>query len=703
MVRRGLKVVIAGSAVLITVLVLVLGFAAWQLSQGPLRFTWFVPYIERALSPEDGSFAIVVGDTAIRLSEVGYDLDLVGTDVRAQMPDGLPLFDLPEIKLGLSPWALLRRGLFAVTDLELQKPQLRMVRSVEGASSTGPDTPDASFLKTLLDAASGSSDPDQPLFYLKKARVLNGTVIYEDVDSDQTETIRNIELDLTRQTDGFDLDLNFVIAQSEQPALGRLRGQFDNATGWLDATLSLKDLLPASLADLLSAKPLGGLDLSVSLEAAGRLHVDGSTSGIDVAIVADPGTLTMPDQLAYPLSIEMFALHGSLAPDLGGLTIDGLDATINGSGLTVQGTLSWQDGLDLAADLEATQITKQTLDRFWPLGLAEKTRDWALSNIKEGILPHARAKLRLQPGDIDQKALPDNAISGTFTFEELDLSYHEPLPPLVGAAGEASFTAQFLVFDLREGRIGGLTVESGTVDITRIGVPGGEAAQLSVDTTIEGPFRQALALIRQIPVDLDELGSDLDNATGQVQTRLKLGLPLHHDVADDEIQLDAQAQFRDIGIKDLRADLDLTEGQLQVAATREALEITGTGTVGGLPLSISGHENFDTSAAVRRRYKLSGEVTPEALRQFQLELPISLAGTAPLEAEVEQDQDGRKQVRLSVDLKPIAISAPSVDWQKPAGEPGRLEADWHDVDRGIVVDRLDLSGGDLELRAKARL
>jgi hypothetical protein len=53
-----------GSTLLIAVLALVLGFAVWQLSQGPLRLAWLVPYLERALSPADGSFAKISDRTS---------------------------------------------------------------------------------------------------------------------------------------------------------------------------------------------------------------------------------------------------------------------------------------------------------------------------------------------------------------------------------------------------------------------------------------------------------------------------------------------------------------------------------------------------------------------------------------------------------------------------------------------------------------
>jgi uncharacterized protein YhdP len=694
-------------AVLVTALTVAISLFAWRIASGPLPLDWLTPYIAEALSDEDEGIEVSVGATELRLSDDVDLVELVVVDVRARGEDGALLVSLPEVEIGLSLRALLR-GMIAVARLEAIAPHLVLLRREDGSIGLqGADARSGEVeLGPLADALLRPPDPGDRAGYFERLEIAGGRLSLADQRSGQQLEARDAELVLQRQVDGLGANLALTLEQASGPAAIRLAGRYDAASEWVRFGLDLDRLVPADLAGLAPELPLGGIALPLNGRLLGGIRPDGERAPLRFELEGGPGEVELPDLLMAPLPVAAVQAEGELASDLESLTVARFEVSARDAELSGTAALSWPDGvLAGSAEVAARNVNAGDLGLFWPPEAGEEARAWVLEHITDGIVPQAEATITIEPGDLAQRPLPESIVEGRFTFDDLTVGYFEELPPLTGVDGDATFTGRRMDFTIEAGGIGDIGIDDGSVVITGMGLPGRETTQLEVEARAGGALRDILALIDHPPLHLAaKAGLSPADAAGAAQVDLAIGLPLHRDVTDEEVRLAASATLTGAAIG---APIALRDGTLRLEVDNEGFDLTGDAVVEDIPLQIEVRENFADDAPFERRYRALGEVDAAAIAQLLGDrgddLPLDLAGVVGVDATMVE-AGGAREAEVALDLGPLAVASPWLDWRKAEGEPGSLQASLILADDAPVeIPAFALSAPGLEAEGSVQL
>jgi hypothetical protein len=701
-IRRISHAVFRLSAALVATMIIAVAALGARLATGPIQLTWLAPYVERALAPADQRVRVEVRDAELRLGDDRV-VELVGVDVRAKGPAGELLVVLQELEVGISLRALLLRGMLAPASLQARAPRLVLARSEDGTIdlrglTAGEQAPRGEIDIDELLAALLSVDPSRPLSYLDRLEISGGQLVLEDRVTDHTIMARGAALTVGRWSDGLVAELAFELEQAGEPARVQTTGRLDATTGRISFTLDFARLSAAQLARIQPILPLAGVGLMLEGRLAGEVDLEGALSPLTFEVQSGAGVVDRPDLLAGPLPVESVRLAGELAADLGAITVTEARLATRGAAIDATAEIAWRDQqITLQAEVAAQNVAARDLELYWPPALGREAREWVVANITDGIVPKAEVTIAFQPGDLDQRPIPEGTVAGRFGFDGLTLRYYETMPPLTGVDGSATFTARRMDFAVARGRVGEVVVDAGSVVITGIGIKGRDTTQLEITAEIDSPIAGALALIDHPPLGFaSDIGVAPGSATGRARTRLAIGMPLHRDLDESEVRVRASADLVDAGLEGLRGAFDLTGGQFRLTVDDEGADLAGEAALNQVPLAIEWRENFADDAPFERRFHLQGRLAAEDPQRLGLELPVAAQGSFGLDATVIEVAKVL-EAEVALDLETLAIEAPALGWRKPAGEAGRLAASLLVPEDGpIQVEAFELSGTGLE-------
>ena len=645
-----------------------LGFVAWKLLAGPVAVAWMTPHLERELSTD--RLLVDIDHTELSLGE-DHSLDLSAVGVRVRAPDGRLLSQAPAVEIGLSTSAMLLEGKIAIRRIDVVAPSLTLIRRLDGSIGLN-ERPDrdggplniGAILTEFLSRGEDSG-------HLQHIRFSDGEFILQDQRIGRSLRARDAELAIDVLHDRVRAELAVRVGQPASAARVHVAATHEADQDWVGIEVAFEDLIPAGFADFSPDLPLSGIRLPLSGSAQSAVSLAGGLEPIRFDLEAQAGTIEVPQLELGTMPVDALAVQGTLAADLQKVVIDRLSFTTEGARLSGRAEAAWRGSEPtLRADVEAENVTVDQIARFWPPRKGRQARAWVTENIVGGTVPTARAQIRFGPGELRRKPLPEHTLSGEFAFEDLTVRYLDPMPPLAGVAGSATFTGQSMNFAVASGHVGDLVVDQGTVVITGIGIKGRDTTQLEIGAAISGPLEQALSLIDRPPLGYSSrLGITPDTASGRVFSELRIGMPLHRDLEPSEVRVAAEATLTDAAITS--EALNISDGQLHLTVDADTVNLTGDVSIGGVPITVDVQEQL--GGGVDRRYRVSGSPDAALLRELGVDLPIDLEGEIGVSATVTESPDARN-AEISLDLTPTTIEVPRLGWGKLAGQPGALTA-----------------------------
>lgn len=686
-----------------------------RLSGGPVDLVWLKPQLEQALTPENDDVTVTSERIELRLDEERRTFRLVGVDVRYQGREGsdskqAPFLVFPEVGLSLSVEALLKRGVLVASSVHAEAPSLVVTRSEEGVIGLRPDVEGDSEgldLTGLLHLFMQPPRTDSRFAFLKTVQISGGRVAFYDHTRAQALTTKDADLKLTRRQDGGgDVWLRADILQpSAHPASVQLSATIASGSDKLPFVVDIAGLMPADLPALwpleAPAVPteLAGMRLPVQATVKGDMRPDGGISVLMVDLHMADGILDLPGHLAEPLEIESADFKGVIDGDFSSIELEKASIISRGARLDASGRAIWTgDRPTVSLEFEASNVRAEDLPAFWPPDLGDDAREWVVENITAGRVSRGEARLDLKPDDFGPEPLRDDAVDGTFDFEGLSVRYLDEMPPIEGASGKAAFDADRMEFDVAGGTNEGVALSSGTVVITGMGKPGRQATQLRVLANAEGSMEHMLTLLDHPPLDVaKELEIDPATTAGRGAAKIEVRLPLHNEVTEEEAVVLAEATLADLVIErlpKLKDDVRLDQGSFAVTVDEDSVRLDGNAAVLGIPLAIEIVEPLEEDEASTRRIDLAGRLNRDQLEAVGVSVD-GLEGELDFKATVSETGT-QFWIDLEADLKPLAITPPSLAWEKSLGQEGLLRASMvMPIDGPIDVKHFNLTAGDL--------
>lgn len=473
--------------------------------------------------------------------------------------------------------------------------------------------------------------------------------------------------------------------------------------------VAFDNLRPSALAATMPVlRAVAGLDLPFNGKITLSHDLRDQFPDLRFDASSGPGQLTFPDVWSKTHGVSRLTIRGRLVGKRQALRIEAFTVTMGtpqaeGPIFAVSGTAN---GLGGAVTIEG-QTTLQAfpideLKHYWPKGLLVKTRKWLTENLVAGTVDegHMDVEIGLPQGNFSATRV--NRLKGTLRYQDCDVHYLRPLPPIRGISGTASFDQQGFVIQVESGTGPGLHVTGGQVNITGLN---DKRDAIAIRVNIASSVQDALTLLNHPRLNLlSDFGIVPAATSGQATSEVTFAFPLHDKIGLEDVAIRARSVIKNASLQNIFLGQHVAHGQLELVLDRHGMTLTGPATFGGVSLTARWKEAFTAEAAWRTEiHAVAPRIDRVDLVRFGLEPYGMINGTLGLTLTAKIGHQGRARVEADVNLGKADLALPYTDWRKASGEPGEVQGTFEvDPRRAVQHGRLVIRAGTLDTRGQVR-
>lgn len=695
MLLKSCRIALEWLVAIVAGLALLVGLGLLWLSREPLPIDFAAPYLERALSSEDG-VSVEVGETQLVWAGWGSRIQVAAQDWQVFDADDRRLATIPRASIELSLSALVE-GQIAPTEITLGDLRISLLRRADGRFALGGSdaTPEAeevedggeaeaaeqSVLRFLFSPVDDRPDAGNPFAQLANVTIVDASAVMVDQHLGTIWRAPFVNLKILRDPNGVSATGAATVALGEKRTrLDLTMTQVAGAAG-LETVVGVESLEPSALAAVFEgARTLEAIEGSLSGRLGLTIAEDGRPTEAVLQMTGQALTIDLPERLEQPLTFRDLEIEGHSEGFLDALVLDRLSGTVapaqggaRGVGFSARAMVEpREEAFEVRLAAEVTGVPADDLSLYWPRGVGGNGRDWVVENVTAGTATSARLSTTLTV-DRETHAIREIAdFGGRFLYEGLEVHYLRPLPPLTEAVGSAAFDLDGLDFTVSGARRDDIVLSNGGISIFGLT---GDNHRISIVFDAAGPLRQALTLLDHERLDLlGNLGVEPDAAGGSFAVQASFAFPLIDELQFEEVQIGVEGRIADAALEGGVAGYDLEQGQFDLQLDGQGLRATGTATVAGIPLEATWRENFEAVKLPTQVEATVPRLEVARLATFGLEAGEYAEGPLSATLDIAADHNGAAQIGLSANLEQVHARLPQLQWEKPPGVPGELQA-----------------------------
>ncbi len=673
------------------------GGLAWRLAQGPLDISRLIPWLEDVANQEAGGKRMQLGRVALAWedpAQSGHTLTIRIWDLQLFDAAGTRLASLPEAAVALSARRLLL-GELAPYSVTLHRPRLVLVRAADGTLALGlgaqdvasePARPsaqdvagagDRDFGALLLrDLARPPGDTSR-MGVLRFVRIEDAEMYLTDLGLGTSWAMPHAMVDLQRLPEGgVQGNASLQLEAGEERVAVQLRGV------WKGRRLDLEgDFTPVSPAVLARAVPplaaLAVMDARVGGAVGAVFDSTWQPEHAEARLDIGPGTVHLPEDT---IAIRGAQLNVAWSPERVQLRqfdvqLPGRDGAA-GPLAQVTGTMLFAPAAGerhrISLNGAVSPVNAADLPRLWPRGVAPNPRRWVTENITAGMVNDARVHAELSL-DADFSDMDASKVDASMSVQGATVHWLRPIPPMEDVDGSVAVDLDAVHIQVDRGRQGRIRAQSGSVTIALYK----PVEIMSIEAVMSSSLQDVVALIQHPRLKLFErrpLG--LDNPTGNVQSTLRIALPLWNDVDLEMLNLHVESRLSNVHLGKAVMGQDLDGGAFEMTLSTDGMRLAGTAQVLGTSLRLVHEEDFRTGppTQVASRETVSLSLGPQQFATLGMNLQPFVTGSVDVNAQIVRQRNGAASVNLAADLGNTALSLPQTGWSKPAGRAARASA-----------------------------
>jgi hypothetical protein len=338
---------------------------------------------------------------------------------------------------------------------------------------------------------------------------------------------------------------------------------------------------------------------------------------------------------------------------------------------------------------------------FWPVELADGARDWIEGAVISGRLYDAHLDLDLNAESLVARRLDNDRMTLSFAFEEAAFRYISTMTPVTGGRGQGTLFGNAFSLTMEEGFIGDTPVRNGFVEIPRLN-PRGALARFGGEATAQA--ENVLALIDEPPLNLvSDYGLDPNSITGIGEISFEILRPMRTQVAVEDVGYDIRAEFTDVTLDTGIRSTVLTDGDVVLTATPDALEAVGDARLGETETRIRWLESFGLEDDVpSTRMEIGARLQAGSLDRFGIPLRRFVDGEVNVELTTLGHAFDFEQISLTADLTAARVEWPGSQFAKAAGDAAVATAEIRfPGDNVVAVEAFTLESGGANVSANA--
>ncbi|MEM7728800.1 MAG: AsmA-like C-terminal domain-containing protein [Pseudomonadota bacterium] len=479
-----------------------------------------------------------------------------------------------------------------------------------------------------------------------------------------------------------------VAGQPQKVVAGRFVGSLDPGDQEMQVdTLSLQ-------ADRLS------FDAEGVIRQIGRLSDGDIGTSPKFDLNVSDMRIDMTPLFAAPISVLKTGIVGEIDLDTRSLTLDGMDAALDGFSLELSGLLragpSGLDAVSLSGRSTSSLGAPQLLS-IWPVEAADGARRWIERAVLDGSLQNVAFNVDRDRAFFEDPKLTQDRLDVSFDVQDGVVRYISTMDPLTEARGSGRIDGNRFGFVLDSGRINDIAIVGGDVDIPRLTPKGGD---ILITANATGGVSDLLSLINQPPFRyLDRYGASPDGFGGDANVTLNIRRPLLEYFDEDRIEYSVSGGFTNAFAPFSFGEYSISAADVIVRGGKDGLFLDGPANIGPWRANLSWAERYGQGGEPTR-YRLSGTVDRATLDAFGIGLREFFGG----ELDVDVEASGRgldvTDALVTVGLEQAELSA-GASWSKAVGVPGRMLAEVKRRDGRIVLPRLEVEAPGLVVNGAA--
>jgi AsmA-like C-terminal region/Protein of unknown function len=265
--------------------------------------------------------------------------------------------------------------------------------------------------------------------------------------------------------------------------------------------------------------------------------------------------------------------------------------------------------------------------------------------------------------------------TGRFDAQDLTLTWLPRARPLTGLNGTMVFENRDTAgITVTSARLGALTVAAGQMTIT--GLDHRDQTG-NVKVALAGTVPAAFAVLDAPPLNLlRRVPPEIMAATGGVRATVTASIPFTERVRLEDVDLRVAASLADVMVATPLQGIALSHGAGTLHATADALKFTARAQFGGEPADVRLDIAF-AHGGMLHELTVTSRAGTTILHRLGLDAPSAfgetVAGLAPYTIQLTGNFVGQQTAVLDVDLTPLTLAFPKLDWRKKAGAAAQLE------------------------------
>lgn len=354
--------------------------------------------------------------------------------------------------------------------------------------------------------------------------------------------------------------------------------------------------------------------------------------------------------------------------------------------------------------LAALPTPVSAFKRLWPKFLLPDIRQWAVANVKAGILQSFQMTLDIKEGVLaslrPQQNLPDDALYIETTFTDGTVTPLPDMPTLTAMAGTLKITGRTATLQADAAQV---ETGSGPMLLTgsyRMPDTNPKFPQAHVSLTTNGPLSGIAELFVQNKLGPNPLPPILKadamhgavNATAEAD--FTIGPP--EDVPPPVVRVNGE--LKDVTVDNLVAGKALEAGNFRITRDPAMGTLTGEAKVAGAPAKI---ELFDEGPGKRR--EVLAALTLDQAARVKLGFQSNAGIKGNVEVKVKMGLDEGAPIDMQADLGPAAIDGLVPGFKKKAGAPGRLAVNVVKTGELTSLQDIVLESGPVLVKGSAEL
>ncbi len=677
------------TAVFVFLLLLVAGLFVWRLTSGPVDVGFTREYIEQALHDPARDVSVKVEQVVLEWPELDSPLLLGLKDVRIVQAGRKDIMSVDEVGLSLSIGHLLI-GQIKPHAIIVRKPSLRLIRRENNNISLGfeehvfeqPDEqdkeePEADAGQQVADILNRLSNPDRtaggPLSELESVEIESASLMIEDHAGGISWFLPQVDFDLISDEKGLDALLELEVPGGRKKASLNAKLEFDRRKQNLAFVADIEDLDPRIFSRKFEAMEWAkNQDFLIDLHAQANVSATLDIESAHISTESRNGTFFLPDLYTGPRKFEKIALDASY--DGRTINIEKASVKLGGIGINARTTISLEEDT-ITAPLAIT-IPEMETDKI-PAVFPDKLTDsdghkWLVQRSSSGRFHDLEILLNLAVEKESQEVdLRD--LTATFHFDKVTIDYQKPMMPAEDTTGSGrfSYTENRLVIEGRSARVGNLTGKNIHLDFKDIMTVGGGVADIHADVT--GPFSSALDYVSREPIGLgDVLGVSTDKVKGNVDLKVHINFPTVKDLPKEKVKVKVTGKLYDVLLPGVVSGLDISGGPYDLVVEDGAFDVKGSGRLSGRDVTFTWKQYLNSEGKEFSSRVNASLVADKALRDhFGAGLEEYLSGSLPVDLIYTEFGNGKANIGIKADLKPVTVMFEPLAFSKPPGLDGK--------------------------------